>query len=188
MIRVHDLVPSFEDVTTLTRHPGNPNEGDVEAIAGSIDINGLYAPIVVQRSTRFILKGNHTFEALLALGETEVPVVWVDIDDEAATRLMLADNGIAAKASRNPDMLVALLAQLAESERGLMGTGYEEKDMVALLGDDHSLAEILDNDPLLRGPKAVTVVGYMDGDDFTPGDIPDVLIRLEDLGYRAVAS
>ena len=43
----------------LRPHPRNPRRGDVDAIEESIAENGFYGCVVAQRSTGYILAGNH---------------------------------------------------------------------------------------------------------------------------------
>ena len=124
------LVP----VTELKTHPRNPNTGNVDLIAESIRVNGFWGALVVQRSTGFILKGNHTFKAAVQLSATHVPVFWVDVDDEAALRILIADNRLGELGVRDAEQLAQLLTELAESA-GLEGTGYTDVDYLALLDD-----------------------------------------------------
>lgn len=126
-VRFHEeLRPLLIDIGTIAAHPDNPNNGDVEAIAESIEVNGCYKPVVVQRSTGYIVAGNHTYAALLSLGSDQAPVVWLDLDDEQALRVLLSDNQIARLAMVDQGLLEPLLERLQESERGLLGTGYAE--------------------------------------------------------------
>lgn len=106
-------------------HPRNAREGDVGAISESIKANGVYKPIVVQRSTGAILAGNHTWKALKALGRPTVDVVYVDVDDERALRIMLADNRTSDQASYDDSALAALLEELRPTAEGLTGTGFD---------------------------------------------------------------
>jgi ParB-like chromosome segregation protein Spo0J len=127
-------------MTSLTRvrpHPSNPRNGDVDAIAASILANGYIAPIIAQKSTGHILAGNHRYHALLSLGADVAPVIWVDVDEQAATRYLLADNRTSDLGQYDNAQLVELLEQLAEQD-DLMGSGYNEHDLEAL----RALAEI----------------------------------------------
>src|SRR5690242_3881489 len=129
----------------LKKHPSNPRMGDVGAIVQSIEANGFYGTLVVQRSTGYVLAGNHRLQAAKATGLKEVPVVYVDVDDETAKRILLADNRTNDLATYDNDQLAELLQELAESE-GLEGTGYDGDDLDALLKEL--------NDPLPEGGDA----------------------------------
>jgi DNA modification methylase len=125
----YELVPTAK----LTEHPDNPRRGDVEAIGQSIDANGFFGTLVVQKSTGHVLVGNHRLRAAIAKGIEEVPVVYVDVDDEKARRILLADNRLSHLATNDDEVLAALLKELTESEDGLVGTGYADDDLAALL-------------------------------------------------------
>lgn len=120
-------------LAALRPHPSNPRNGDVEAIAESIEANGLYAPLVVQASTGYVLKGNHTYAALLSLGRTEAPAVMLDVDDDRATRILLVDNRTSDLSRYDDAILADLLASLADTS-GLDGTGYDVDALDDLLG------------------------------------------------------
>lgn len=110
------------DIATLVPHPRNPNEGSVEAIQESMEANGFFGALLVQESTRRILKGHHTAKAAQAEGRTTVPVLWLDVDDEHALRILLADNATAELAIRTPERIASAMAKLVGDP--LKGTGY----------------------------------------------------------------
>lgn len=118
----------------LKPHPRNPRQGDVGAIYQSIEANGFYGAIVAQRSTGYILAGNHRYKAAAEAGAKTVPVIWVDVDDETAVRVLLADNRTNDLASYDNAVLADILAELA-SGPGLEGTGYDGDDLDQLLTD-----------------------------------------------------
>lgn len=116
----------------LRPHPRNPNRGSVEAIRRSLRRNGWWGAVVAQRSTGYVLVGNHRVAAARAEGYERVPVHWLDCDDDAALRVLLADNKTAEDASRDPEALAALLDELVQTS-DLDGTGYDAADLEALL-------------------------------------------------------
>lgn len=121
-------------VSDLTPHPSNPRQGDVGSIHESIDVNGFYGALIVQKSTGHVLAGNHRLKAAVASGAETVPVIEVDCDDETATRILIADNRTNDVASYDNDALANLLKELA-STSGLAGTGFDGDDLDQLLGD-----------------------------------------------------
>src|SRR5262245_1939819 len=132
MVRYHcDLKALLTPVGSVAPHPDNPNNGDVETIAVSIEINGMYRPLYVQKSTGYIVGGNSTYAACLELGATEVPVMWLDVDDTTAKAILLVDNRAASLARMDHGLELRLLEELAESD-SLLGTGYDEADLQAL--------------------------------------------------------
>lgn len=125
----------LEPIDGLLAHPRNPREGDVDAIAESIRENGYLAPVVVQRSTRYVIDGNHRLLAARQLGMAEIPTVWVDVDDDTALRYLLAANRTNDLAAYDDQALTQLLAEIDGGARGLVGTGWQRDDLQALLLD-----------------------------------------------------
>ena len=108
--------------------------GDVGAIEESIKQNGFFGACVVQKSTRFILAGNHRYLAAREAGLGDVPVLWVDVDDDRALRILLVDNRTNDEASYNREALAELLSELAGNS-DLLGTGYDASDLDNLIKD-----------------------------------------------------
>lgn len=140
-----DLGPMLVDIDSVRQHPENYNNGDIDAIAESIEINGVYRPVFVQRSTGYIVAGNHTWEACKSLGSNQIPVVYLDVDDTEALRITIADNETARLARPDNARLLDQLRQLEESG-GLFGTGYNEGRLEAL-----ALQVIRDNETPIGG-------------------------------------
>lgn len=126
-------------VGSLELYPGNPRRGDVKAIAASLAENEQYAPIVVQKSTRYVLAGNHTLKAAVSLGWPEIDVVLVDVDDQRARKIVLSDNRTQEIGEGyDQEALAELLAAL---DGDWAGTGWDAQDVDGLadaLGRDGS--------------------------------------------------
>lgn len=119
----------------LAHYHRNARRGNVDAIAESLQINGQYKPIIVNRGTHTgrpfeILVGNHTVEAAKLIGLEELSAVLIDVDDEKARRIVLADNRTSDLATYDDAVLADLLA-----EADLEGTGFTEADLDGLLVD-----------------------------------------------------
>jgi len=130
----------------LARH--NPRRGDVAAIRESLERNGMYRPLVVNRPTMEVLAGNHTLRAIRELEWPEVDVYFVSVDEEAARRILLADNRTSDLATNDANELVSLLGELDALE----GTGYDQDDLDGLLDE-------LDADVELEEDEVPPVVG-----------------------------
>lgn len=139
MVDAHflDLEIVYVPPSRVSPHPRNPRRGAVAAIRESITVNGMYRPLIVQESTGFILAGNHTYRALVEEGCEFVPVCFVDVDDDAAKRIMVADNRSADLGTYDDELLAKILQSLPSIE----GTGY----------DENSLADLMD--AILTGPE-----------------------------------
>lgn len=116
------------DVKTLKHHPDNPRIGDVDAIAASIVANGWFGTLVVQKSTRFILVGNHSYDAAVSLDFSELPVQYIDCDDERALRIMLSSNRSADLAEYDDEKLDSLLGSLDTLEGTLFDIELDPAD------------------------------------------------------------
>jgi ParB/RepB/Spo0J family partition protein len=118
-------------IDAVTPHPANPRNGDIDAIVESIAVNGFIAPVVVQKSTGYIIAGNHRYFALHQMGSEIIPVIYVDVDDTAAKRYLLADNRTSDLGQYDTAQLVELLTEAHETD-SLLGTGYNEMDLANL--------------------------------------------------------
>lgn len=127
-------------IDTLIEHPDNPRRGDEAAIDASMEAHGFYGAVIAQASTRQIIAGNHRSRVAARRGDTTIPVLWLDVDDDEARRLMLVDNRSNDQASYETDSLVGLLRDLETTERGLVGTGYNLSDLAIL-------SSLADNEP-----------------------------------------
>ena len=112
-------------VGELELWPGNPRRSNGGRIRESIQENGLYRPLVVQKSTRRVIAGNHTLEEARGLGMETVGVVLLDVDDDRAQRIMLADNRTGDFGGYDDELLRAVMTGL---EGDLAGTGWHEDD------------------------------------------------------------
>ena len=109
----HDLTTRRVKLSTLRPHPRNARNGDVEAVAESLTVNGQYRPIVVTTDGT-ILAGNHTYAAALSLGWDRIAAVTVDVAPESpeALRIMLADNRTADLGGYDDAILVTSLGSV----------------------------------------------------------------------------
>ncbi len=125
-------------VAALKPHPRNARKGNVNSIFQSIDKNGFYGAVIAQRSTGFVLAGNHRLKAAIEAGIDSLPVLWVDVDDKAARRILLADNRTNDLAGYAMTDLAQLLTEVKADEGSLDGTGYDSEafdKLVKELGD-----------------------------------------------------
>lgn len=132
----HDLTIRDVPLKDLAALTGNPRRGDVAAVSASIQANGIYQPIIVNAGTHTgrpmeVIAGNHRAEAARALGLDTIPAVVLDVTEEQATRIALADNRTSDLADYDNDALVLMLQSLDD----LTGTGYDDIDLQDLLGE-----------------------------------------------------
>lgn len=126
------------DVAKLKPHPENPRQGDESVIEESIETNGFFGAVLAQRSSSHILVGNHRWKVAREKGATVIPVLWVDVDDDRARRIMLVENASNDAAGYDSQRLADVLRLLAETESGHAGTGFGADQVAEIL----SAAEI----------------------------------------------
>lgn len=135
---VHAMQVEHVDPDTLRLWPGNARRGVVAGIKESMRVNGMFAPVVVQKSTNQIIIGNHRFQAWQELAGEEpekfgstVPAIFLDVNDARATKINLADNKTADDASWDNQALLDQLVQIANDD-GLEGTGFADDELDAI--------------------------------------------------------
>lgn len=119
-----------DDLQTFSR---NPRRGDVNAIAVSLAKHGQYRPIVVNAGSltgrrNEVLAGNHTLLAARSLGWKAIDVAMIDVDEDTARSIVLADNRLADLGEYDLGDLHALMSSLED----LGGTGYSSDDLAEL--------------------------------------------------------
>jgi hypothetical protein len=128
------LAVEYVPVAALHTYHRNPRHGDIAKIATSLQVNGQYRALAVNRGTHTgrpdeVLAGSHTLLAARDLGWGAVAVTYVDVDDDHAARIVLADNRTADVADYDDRLLAELLAELPD----LDGTGYDPGDLDDLI-------------------------------------------------------
>jgi DNA modification methylase len=116
----------------LTPHPKNPRKGNVPLIAESIQANGFYGAVIAQRTTGHIIAGEHRWRAARQKKLPAVPVFWLDVDDDRALRILLADNRTNDVAGYDDE----ILAEILKGMEDLSGTGWDDDALAKLLGDE----------------------------------------------------
>ncbi len=186
-MRIHDLKVEMVRLENLTQHPDNANNGDVDALGESIDINGFYDPIKVQRSTGYIVAGNHRYLVALSRGVPALPVIYLDLTDEQAKRILLADNSITRAGHDDEAQLANVLGDLYATDLALHGTGYDLVDYEKLMAsieeplsfDETDTPTILDRpEKAIAGGMRVAVNPIYDGN----GEITELSILKHDFG------
>lgn len=128
------VTPLLVPIDQVKQHPDNPNNGDDDNLIESIQVNGFVTAITADANTGYIVAGNTRYRALCALGATEIPVIWEDKwSEEGAVRYMVGDNASSRRAVMDQAALLALLGNLAETERGLVGTSITQNEYEAML-------------------------------------------------------
>lgn len=127
----HNVNTALQDqltpISTMQPWPGNPRQGDIDVIAKSLEVNSQFKPIVIQDSTGYICAGNHTWHAAQQLGWDQIAAVRLNLTDVQAKRILVVDNQAAQVGGGfNEYLLAEVLKELADTDIGLDGTGYQD--------------------------------------------------------------
>ena len=182
-----DLKVETFDLSDLNTYHKNPRRGDVDAIAESLRKRGQYRPIVVNIGSHAshdyeILAGNHTYLAAKKLGWKTIQATTVDVDDDQAAQIVLADNRLADLGGYDDETLSALLSDVSS----LDGLGWSQDDVDALAAaleperDDSEVedVEVPDDAPQRVKRGDIWILGehrLMCGDSTKPEDMQKLL-------------
>lgn len=125
-------------IADLQKHPRNYKRhppDQLEHIRASINENGFYKNIVVARDNT-ILAGHGVVLASEEMGREFVPGYELDLDpfEPAALKILAGDNEIQRLSEVDDRALTEMLKELKDAPgAGLMGTGFDENMLAALL-------------------------------------------------------
>lgn len=116
----------------------NPRRGNVQKIADSIKANGQYRAIVVNVGTKTgrpneVLAGNHTFLGMKQAGGETILASFVDVSDEEAKKIVLADNRLGDLGTYDDKVLADLMDSLPRTPALYASTGYAEAEVDDIL-------------------------------------------------------
>lgn len=145
-----EIQPFAVPINSVSSHPRNVRQGDIGAISTSLTAHGQYRPILVQRSTNHIIAGNHTWKAAHHLGWEQIAVQYLDIDDDKALRILLADNRATDLATYDEHALAQVLSEYARTY-----------DMSGLLWDQDDLDDLLRREQFRLSEQAFPLLTQM---------------------------
>ena len=154
-----DLWPLARSVDEAKLDPANENvhdEGSIAAIAASLKRYGQRTPIVVNKKTGYIAKGNGTWLAARLNGWTKLAMVLVTDDATTHTGYRLADNRTAQLAHFDEERLSASILLLKEQEEDLYGSLQLEALAAELT---QAIPEVAQDDVPLPPKTAITKPG-----------------------------
>jgi len=89
------------------------------------------APMAAQQKSGRIVCGHTRWKAAKAVGMTHVPVMMLDVDDQLAERMAIADNRLGEEADWDKDLLAEIMRGLPEIDRA--GLGFSDEAIQRLL-------------------------------------------------------
>ncbi len=148
-VSLQELAIEYVSIDSIKPNNYNPNrqsEHDFELLVKSMEEDGFTQPIIVQKTTKMIVDGEHRWRAATVLGYKEIPVVYVDMTPEQMRIATLRHNR--ARGSEDMELSVQVLRDLQElgaldwAQDSLMLTDEE----VNRLLEDIPVPEALSND------------------------------------------
>jgi ParB-like chromosome segregation protein Spo0J len=153
---IEGLQPLAVSIDTVRPMNGNPRKGDVEAVKRSLARFGQRKPIVAT-SDGTITAGHHLHAAAVALGWTEIAVVFTDDDDATAKAFALADNRTSDLGRYDHEALAAMLSEVRDADAALLeAASYTEQDLDDLLAYIGGQARSVDPDDPEPEPREAT--------------------------------
>lgn len=159
--------PELIDITKLTPHPRNYKTHPPDQLAHiseSIKQHGFYRNVVIARDGT-ILAGHGVVQAASQIGITHVPVFRLDLafDDPRALKVLASDNELPKFAETDDRMLSDILRSISlDDPMGLLGTGFDEQALAALVMVTRPASEIAD---FSAAAEWVGMPEYIDGID-----------------------
>ena len=115
-------------------NPRAMDEREFEDLKSSLREEGFLVPVVANKTTGRIVGGHQRVRAAIELGLEEVPVIWVERDEDGERLLNVRLNHIEGR--DDPMLLAALIRQMGEEER--KKTGLAEEEIMRLLNEEES--------------------------------------------------
>lgn len=144
--RLERLNIEYVPVDSLRPNSYNPNrqsEHDFELLKSSMETDGITQPVIVQKGTSVIVDGEHRWRAARALGYTEIPVVFVEMDEQQMKVSTLRHNR--ARGSEDIELTASILRDLEAV--GAMAWAQNE-----LMMDDVEVQRLLED---IAAPEAL---------------------------------
>lgn len=169
-------------VADLSPYYKNARRGDIEKVAESLHENGQFKPIVVNIGGKTgraneILAGNHTFLAARKLGWRTILCSWVDLSEDDARKVVLADNAAGDNSTYDEALLTELLQEQKEAVGTLIGTAFSDSVL------DSLVRKVSNDDPNADVDKIEDASDYLGG----LADLVDRPIFPSDLPYEMPA-
>lgn len=182
--------PLLVPIDQVKQDPKNPNKGDDENLVESIKINGFVTAVTADAKTGYITAGNTRYRALLELGATEIPVIWVDHwDGQDSTRYLIGDNASARRAIMDDSAELELLKELMESDTGLAGTSIDETEYERMLMEG-TIEDPPDSGGFGQGPAVMglfqVVIDFQDAEDERDEAFAELSERYENVRMTSI--
>jgi hypothetical protein len=139
------------EIDQLKPHPRNYRqhpEDQIEHLVQSLQEHGFYRDVVIARDGT-ILAGHGLVEAARHLGLKKVPTRRLDLepDSQEARRILTGDNEVGKLGMPDTRALTELLRDVRDGDaEAMLGTGYNEQQLAALVFVSRRASEIASHD------------------------------------------
>lgn len=117
------------DISSLTLNDKNPriNDAAADKLIPGIEKYGFINPVIVNKDN-LVLAGHTRIKALLKMGESTVPAIYVDMDPTTAKGFSIWDNKSGEFSEWDDDLLKQELEELNAEDFDISLTGFDESD------------------------------------------------------------
>jgi hypothetical protein len=146
-IKLH-YVAELVKLSSLKEHPKNyrnHTQDQLEHIKSSIQTHGYYKNVITANDGT-ILAGHGVIKACKELKLDTIPIVRLNIkpDSMRAMKILTGDNEISKLGEVDDRLLSEILKDISKDEDGLLGTGFDEKQLANLVFVTRDASEIKD--------------------------------------------
>lgn len=146
-------------LTKLKMWKNNPRRNDaaVPKLAVILKEKGQVSPIVADKKTGIVYKGNTTLKALLSMGKKTARVQWASFPSEAAAIAYgIADNKSSEWAEWDQDVLGGLLSA-SDTVRRTSGLSEQEQRYLFMEADLEKISSIEEDSSGIKGRTIVVI-------------------------------
>lgn len=149
------LRPLASPIDAVTNDPDNARiNHDIPGIASLLKQYGQQTPLVADKKTGHILKGNGTYKAAQYLGWGHIAISWAEFNPAEAKGYAIGDNRAGDRSQFDDALLTAALRDLDPDE---IATGFTAEEIAELLSQADEDDAVM-KDVELRPPPKMTWV------------------------------
>lgn len=129
------LKVNYVPIDKLKLNPRNPRIAPTSAILTikkSIEEFGWTNPVLVQKSNNMVIAGHQRIKAAKLAGLSEIPVIFLDLDDTKSLAYNIADNKLAELTEWEPQKLQIILEEL-QNDIDLTTLGFDQEELEKIL-------------------------------------------------------
>jgi hypothetical protein len=129
------LVSESVPIAELRPNPRNPNkhsEEQIERLMAALARDKQTRPVLARKANKMLIAGHGVHTAARRLGWTEISVIFLDVDQANADRIMLADDRLANLSELDDRRVADLMKEIGQGD--WLATGYSVEEAQNLFG------------------------------------------------------